>query len=175
MISLIKFTFHIVSIILLFAGTVFLAYTVRVRRQYEDEKMLDRIKQERPEIIELTETNIIRQRFRMGLLLVILGTLLQVGIFIGDTNIFNRKYWKAEIRRLEKEIRIEDGRRSILEKKYEGCIAEKCKEAKWLKDSLTYNYRNLIGLHTKLQEAYMAYYPYATNEERFERFDVGDK
>jgi hypothetical protein len=50
-----------------------------VKRQYSGEvaRAVDRLKQQNPDLIEPTETEIILLRFRLGLGLVFLGTALQ--------------------------------------------------------------------------------------------------
>jgi len=64
------------GIILTIIGTVFLAFSVRVTRQYKREmaKKVDRLKKDD---IEPTETSIILSLFWIGLGLVALGSALQ--------------------------------------------------------------------------------------------------
>jgi len=66
----------IVAVIL---GTVFLSFSVKVKRQYirELSQTVDEIKSKSPDIIELTETYISRKLFWLGLFLVAIGSLLQ--------------------------------------------------------------------------------------------------
>ena len=70
---------HRLGLVLVLVGTVLLAYSVRVKRQYSGEvaRAVDRLKQQNPDLIEPTETEIILLRFRLGLGLVFLGTALQ--------------------------------------------------------------------------------------------------
>lgn len=68
-----------VGIIVVVVGTVFLAFSVRVKRQYHGKAAsdLDAIKQKNPDLIEPTETYINRYLFWAGLVLVASGSALQ--------------------------------------------------------------------------------------------------
>ena len=72
-------TRHQVGIILVIIGTALLAFSVRVKRQYEGEigKVVDEIKKKDPDKIEPTETYIKRSLFWFGLLFIAVGSLLQ--------------------------------------------------------------------------------------------------
>ncbi len=69
-----------IGILLTVVGTIFLAISVKVIRQYygEEAKAVDRIKKDKKGmIIEPTEVKIIRSYFWLGLALVSFGSLLQ--------------------------------------------------------------------------------------------------
>jgi hypothetical protein len=67
------------GIIILVAGTAFLAFSVRVRRQYHGEpaRVVDELKRQQPDLIEPTDTYISRPMFWAGLALVAIGSALQ--------------------------------------------------------------------------------------------------
>jgi len=68
------------GIIFVVAGTAFLAFSVRVKRQPHDEfaSVVDALKKKYGnDILELTDTSINRFMFWFGLVLVALGSLLQ--------------------------------------------------------------------------------------------------
>jgi hypothetical protein len=68
-----------IGIILTVLGTVLVAFSVRVKRQYNKEvrKLVDEAKTRHPDLIEPTETYIVRSLFWIGLILVALGSALQ--------------------------------------------------------------------------------------------------
>jgi len=68
-----------VGIVLVVAGTVILALSVKVNRQYRGQlgKMVDNLKKKDSDLIEPSETRIVRPMFWFGLLLVALGSILQ--------------------------------------------------------------------------------------------------
>jgi predicted thioredoxin/glutaredoxin len=68
-----------VGILLTIAGTVLLAFSVRVKRQYSGQmaRVADKLKEREPGLVELTETNIVRSMFWAGLTSVAIGTLLE--------------------------------------------------------------------------------------------------
>ena len=70
---------HQLGIILVVLGTILLAFSLKVTPQYSGDaaRAVDQLKKDRPDLIELTETYIIRWRFWTGLALVALGSLLQ--------------------------------------------------------------------------------------------------
>ncbi len=72
-------TAHQLGIILVVLGTILLAFSLKVTPQYtcDAARAVDQLKKDRPDLIELTETYIIRWRFWTGLALVALGSLLQ--------------------------------------------------------------------------------------------------
>lgn len=72
-------TMQHLGIILTVIGTGFLAFSVRITRQYQGEmaKDVDRIKMDHPELIEFTQTHIVRKLFWIGLVFVALGSTLQ--------------------------------------------------------------------------------------------------
>ncbi len=67
-----------IGIVLVVIGTIFLAFSVKVKRGYEGEpaKVVDNSKEEKG-LIETTETSIDRGRFWIGLSLIALGSSLQ--------------------------------------------------------------------------------------------------
>ena len=67
------------GIILTIIGTFSLTFSVRIKRQYGEgiDKVLDKLKKENPELIEPTETYIVRKYFWFGLVCIALGSLLQ--------------------------------------------------------------------------------------------------
>jgi len=73
-----EISFRQIGIVLVVIGTIFLAFSVKVKRGYEDEpaKIVDNSKVEKG-LIEPTETSIVRGRFWIGLSLIGLGSLLQ--------------------------------------------------------------------------------------------------
>jgi hypothetical protein len=68
-----------IGILLTIAGTVLLARSVKVRRQYSGHmaNVVDKLKGRDPDLVEPTETYIARGLFWRGLLLVAIGTGLQ--------------------------------------------------------------------------------------------------
>lgn len=68
-----------IGIFLTIAGTVLLAFSVRDKRQYfgNMQKVADRLKEENRELVEPTETTVVRRLFWAGLGFVAVGTLLQ--------------------------------------------------------------------------------------------------
>jgi hypothetical protein len=72
------FTNHHIGIILTVIGTGFLAFSVRITRQYQGEmsKIADKLKRG-ASFIEFTETTINRSLFWIGLGFVALGSALQ--------------------------------------------------------------------------------------------------
>lgn len=68
-----------VGLLFVLAGTVLLAFSVRVTRQYQGEvaAAVDRMKASDPRLTEPTETTIVTLRFRLGLGLIFIGTALQ--------------------------------------------------------------------------------------------------
>jgi hypothetical protein len=67
------------GIVLVVIGTVSLAFSVRIKRQYREgmEKVVDRLKTENPRLMEPTETYIVRELFWIGLICIAIGSLLQ--------------------------------------------------------------------------------------------------
>jgi hypothetical protein len=67
------------GLLLVFAGTLALAFSVRTRRAYGGEALnaVEAAKKRQPDLIEPTEATIVTWRFRVGLLLVAIGTLFQ--------------------------------------------------------------------------------------------------
>lgn len=67
------------GIVLTVIGTVCLALSVKVKRQYEGEmaKVVDKLKKEKPDLIEPTETYIVRKLFWIGLICIAVSSLLQ--------------------------------------------------------------------------------------------------
>ncbi len=72
-------TTHQVGILLTVLGTVLLAFSLRVRRQYEGEmaRFIDKSKKEDSKMMEITETAINRYLFWSGLLCISVGSLMQ--------------------------------------------------------------------------------------------------
>ena len=72
-------TLHRVGIIIGVIGTVFLAFSVKVKPQYYGEaaRVVDTLKKDDPNMIEPTETFINRIMFWIGLALVAIGSALQ--------------------------------------------------------------------------------------------------
>jgi predicted thioredoxin/glutaredoxin len=68
-----------IGILLTIAGTVLLAFSVKVKRQYSGKmaRVADKLKEREPALVELTETNIVRSMFWAGLASVAIGTLLE--------------------------------------------------------------------------------------------------
>jgi hypothetical protein len=68
-----------IGIIATIVGTVLLAFSIQTRRQYQGEigKVVDREKHANPNLLEPTETRIVRWRFWAGLFFVALGSGLQ--------------------------------------------------------------------------------------------------
>ena len=68
-----------IGIVLTIAGTVLLAFSVRIKRQYTGPmaKVADRLKEGNPDLIEPVETRIVRGMFWAGLASVAVGALLQ--------------------------------------------------------------------------------------------------
>ncbi len=68
-----------VGIVIVVAGTVLLALSVKVNRQYRGQlgKMVDNLKKKDSDFIEPSETRIVRPMFWSGLLLVAIGSILQ--------------------------------------------------------------------------------------------------
>lgn len=67
-----------VGIVLTIIGTIFLALSVKVKRQYEEiAKAVDKEKKENPNIIETTETSIDHILFWAGLIFIAIGALCQ--------------------------------------------------------------------------------------------------
>ena len=68
---------HHIGIVLTIFGTAFLAFSVKVKRQYVGEmaKIVDKLKD--GDTIEPTETSISRWQFWTGLALIAVGSLLQ--------------------------------------------------------------------------------------------------
>lgn len=67
------------GIILVIIGTVFLAFSVKTKRQYVGEygKAIEKLKKENTGLIEPTEAYIVRKYFWIGLFCIALGSLLQ--------------------------------------------------------------------------------------------------
>jgi hypothetical protein len=78
MIDQLCITMQHLGIILTVIGTGFLAFSVRISRQYQGElsKVSDRLKKDH-NLIEPTETSIVRSLFWIGLGFVALGSALQ--------------------------------------------------------------------------------------------------
>jgi len=72
-------TINHIGIITVVIGTVFLAFSVKVKRQYQGDiaNTVDRLKKENPELLEPTETSINPYLFWFGLFLVAVGSILQ--------------------------------------------------------------------------------------------------
>jgi hypothetical protein len=68
-----------IGIILTILGTVLVAFSVRIKRQYDKElrKVADEAKTRHPDLVEPTETYIVRSLFWIGLILVAVGSALQ--------------------------------------------------------------------------------------------------
>ena len=68
-----------IGLVLTFFGTVLLALSVKVKRQYSGDTAseVDKLKEADPDLVEPTETYIVRRRFRAGLFLIGIGTVLQ--------------------------------------------------------------------------------------------------
>ena len=73
-----RMTMQHIGIILSIIGTVLLAFSVKVKRQYGGEaaKAVDAAKLRDPSLVEPTETTIVRPLFWFGLALIALGSLL---------------------------------------------------------------------------------------------------
>ncbi len=67
------------GIIILVVGTAFLAFSVKVKRQYHGDaaRVVDELKKQKPDLVEITETYISRSMFWVGLALVAIGSALQ--------------------------------------------------------------------------------------------------
>ena len=67
------------GILLTIAGSVLLAFSVRVKRQYTGPmaKVVDNLKQQDHELVEPTEASIVRPLFWAGLSFIAAGSLLQ--------------------------------------------------------------------------------------------------
>jgi len=72
-------TYSHAGIILVFIGTVLLAFSLKVKRSYESETadVVDKLKKQFPHILEPTEVYIRPGYFRSGLIFVAIGSLLQ--------------------------------------------------------------------------------------------------
>jgi hypothetical protein len=73
---MLSLTRHELGLILVFAGTVCLAYSVRADTQY-DKDVLSHLKRAHKNLFVPTETKIIPLLFRGGLALIALGTACQ--------------------------------------------------------------------------------------------------
>ena len=67
------------GIILTIIGTIFLAFSVKMKRQYIEDmaKRVDDIKKKNPNLIEPTETYIVQWLFWLGLFFIAVGSMLQ--------------------------------------------------------------------------------------------------
>ena len=68
------------GLLLTFAGTVALAFSIRAKNMYESElgEVVKKLKKVDPSLLEPSEVYIVRGLFRGGLALVAIGTLLQL-------------------------------------------------------------------------------------------------
>jgi len=68
-----------IGLILVVIGTVWLAFSLSVKRQYSGEmrKAVDKFKKNEKNLLELTEVKIDRFRFWIGLLFIAIGTIMQ--------------------------------------------------------------------------------------------------
>ena len=68
-----------VGIVTVVVGTVLLAVSVKVKRQYNSDLSgtVDKLKEKSPNLVEVTETYISRPLFWSGLTLVAIGSMLQ--------------------------------------------------------------------------------------------------
>jgi hypothetical protein len=73
------FTRQHIGIFVTIAGTVLLAFSVKIKSQYSGDMagVVDKLKGGNPDLIEPTETRIVRGLFWTGLAFVAIGTLLQ--------------------------------------------------------------------------------------------------
>jgi hypothetical protein len=67
------------GILLIIIGTTCIAFSVRVKRQYDREmgSAVDKLKKENPNIFEPTETTIVRALLWSGLICIVIGSFLQ--------------------------------------------------------------------------------------------------
>ncbi len=67
------------GIIITVIGTILLAFSVRIERAYIGKiaKDVDKMKKANPNLLEPTETTIIRPLFWIGLILIAFGSILQ--------------------------------------------------------------------------------------------------
>lgn len=68
-----------IGLLIVFAGTVALSFSVKTKRTYDGDlrKSVDGMKKENPDLVEPTETVVVPLLFRIGLLSIGVGTLLQ--------------------------------------------------------------------------------------------------
>ena len=68
-----------IGLLTVIVGTALLAYSVKVKRQYSGNMshIVDNLKEQDPALLEPTETSIDITRFRSGLALVAIGSLMQ--------------------------------------------------------------------------------------------------
>ena len=68
-----------IGLVLTFFGTVLLALSVKVKRQYSGDTAseVDKLKEADPDLVEPTETYIVRGQFWAGLILIAIVTVLQ--------------------------------------------------------------------------------------------------
>jgi uncharacterized protein YpmB len=71
-------TLQHLGIVLTIVGTILLAFSLRIKRQYSGDlaKVVDRAKREN-DLLEMTETYIVRWAFWLGLSCVAVGSALQ--------------------------------------------------------------------------------------------------